>query len=300
MSRRTVISAGRVLRPESTAIPELVLAVERGQVRVSNASGIIGQPAEVQWMALQRVVSGESPNLSAAVKRVVLEIAEREYAEPGETVQEMNIDGDVALHHSTVAGLSQFVESGSVDLVITFPPNSADSLALLPDLAAFAAYALKSDGVMVVLGDPLRLPETLELLRHTNLKWIAEFDYRHDARYSYTRDPHRLNLRRRPVLVYGKSRCRLGGGEDVLEAPSVDEDATGNHPGQTFEAGMELVVRRFARPGQVVCDPILLDRTIFALAARRYGCRFIGAFHDKACVDRVRAGLAREHDGGSA
>ena len=51
---------------------------------------------------------------------------------------------------------------------------------------------------------------------------------------------------------------------------------------------MALIVERFARPGQVVCDPVLLDRSSIALAARRHGCIFIGAGTDQSCINRIR------------
>ena len=40
---------------------------------------------------------------------------------------------------------------------------------------------------------------------------------------------------------------------------------------------MELILERFCRPGQVVCDPAMLNRAGAALAARKLGCRFVGA-----------------------
>ena len=58
------------------------------------------------------------------------------------------------------------------------------------------------------------------------------------------------------------------------------------------EAAMELIVERFARPGLVVCDPVMLDRSGTALAARRRGCPFIGAERIASCVQRIRTRLA--------
>ena len=68
-------------------------------------------------------------------------------------------------------------------------------------------------------------------------------------------------------------------------------------PGMKFLV-IYMIVERFARPGQVVCDPVLLDRSSIALAARRHGCIFIGAGTDQSCINRIRDRLARaEGDG---
>ena len=66
--------------------------------------------------------------------------------------------------------------AGSIDAVITHPPNSREALPLLPDLADFTAHALKGTGVMVVVGNGVVLPQLLERLAHPGLRWLAEFD----------------------------------------------------------------------------------------------------------------------------
>ena len=63
---------------------------------------------------------------------------------------------------------------------------------------------------------------------------------------------------------------------------------------------MALIFERFARPGQVVCDPILQGRASTALAARTHGCFFIGADGDDVNLGRIRRSLTRnEGDVGS-
>ena len=68
------------------------------------------------------------------------------------------IDETITLHRSSVADLSGFVAPASVDAIITRPPYGSESLSVFPDLAAFAAHALKPQGVMVVLNDAMLLP----------------------------------------------------------------------------------------------------------------------------------------------
>ena len=83
-----------------------------------------------------------------------------------------------------------------------------------------------------------------------------------------------MRLHRRPVLVYGKGEFRPDGMHDLLEVPPREELPGGM---TEHEAAMTMVLERFCRPGQTVCDPVMLDRAGTALAARRLGCTFLGA-----------------------
>ena len=233
--------------------------------------------------------AGGCKTVSAAVKLVTQEIADQHDTKTIEFNRSKSIAETITLHHSTVAELHNLMDQASVDAVITSPPNDARFLPVFSDLADFAAHALKPEGVMVVMPEVVHLPEVFERLKHRDLRWVSEFDYRHGSPPVYTGEPHRLNSFRRPLLIYGKSRCRLRPGDDFIEVPH----SPGDRRSQRLDAGMELVVARFARPGQVVCDPVLLDRASIALAARKQGCLFVGAFDDQSCIRRVWDKLKR-------
>ena len=55
-----------------------------------------------------------------------------------------------------------------------------------------------------------------------------------------------------------------------------------------------LILERFARPGQAICDPRQFGRASVALAARKLGCPFIGADSEEASIARVRRTLEEE------
>ena len=57
---------------------------------------------------------------------------------------------------------------------------------------------------------------------------------------------------------------------------------------------MRLIMERFALPGQVVCDPVMLDRAWTALAAMQRNCVFIGNCARPSLVDNILARLAAE------
>ena len=83
VSRRNVNYAGKVLAAASPAAPALRRAVERGQIKVSDAANVLGQPAEVQETALARVASGVAKTLGRAVRQLNSERAEAAAAAGG-------------------------------------------------------------------------------------------------------------------------------------------------------------------------------------------------------------------------
>ena len=290
VSRRLVIHAGQVAGTNSLAVPELTQAAEQGTVTVSDASRAVDQPPEIQLRALELLRDGSSRTITGAVRKVLQENQDQQLEEGLDVLLPEQLADRMALHCSTVGDLHRLVDGESVDAIITFPPTTGQFLPVLPDLASFAAHSLKPTGVLVMLAGVEHLPEVLDRLRHPDLHWVCEFDYIFGEPPIRPRGTHQLDLRRRPLLVFGKAQFRLTGGHDVIRLPRPDDSAP---PGQRTEAGMRLIVQRFARPGQVVCDPIMLDRVGIAMGALEGGCRFIGAEKNQSCIDRVPSKLAR-------
>ena len=117
---------------------------------------------------------------------------------------------------------------------------------------------------------------------------MLEFDLRYGGPMLRLNHPHRASLRRRPLLVYGKPDFRLTGGDDVIEPPPPDRREEARRRWHANEVAMAMLVERFTRPGQVVCDPFLLGWRGTALGAREHGCIFIGAERDRSCLERTR------------
>ena len=290
VSRRLVLHAGRVFRSAGQAIPELRQAADQGDVAVSDASRVVDQPPEVQVRALEMVQGGRSKTVARAARMVLSEDRDPLPDEGPGTVLPEQPPGSVTLHRSAPGDLHLLVDRESVDAIITNPPTSRETLAMLPHLAAFAAHALKPGGAMVVMASTEHLPEALEHLGHTELHWACELDLIFDGPWGRLRGKHRLDLIRRPLLVFGKSHFRLGGGNDLVRVPRTEEAPTG---GGQLIAGMRSIVERFTRHGQVVCDPVTKGRDTVAEAALGVGRRFIGADEDQAGIDRIRHRLEK-------
>ena len=233
--------------------------------------------------------------IQGAVQRVEQETARAAAAAALADIPARPPDETAALHAATVAGLHSLVTAGSVDAVITQPPHTEEALPLLADLADFAAHVLKGTGVMAVAGNGVILPRMLERLAHPDLRWLVEFDLVFHGKPASSGQPHFMHLHRRPVLVYGKGEFRPDGMRDLLEVLPREELPGGM---TEHEAAMTMVLERFCRPGQTVCDPVMLDRAGTALAARRLGCTFVGGSEMQSSIDRIRVRLARAENQG--
>ena len=291
VSRSQVIAAGRVMSLDSQAHPAVRRAVEQGRVTIYDAGKVVDEPPGTQREALARVVRGKARTIAGAAREVNREIAQREDALARESNLARTIGDAVTLHHSAVADLHQLVAPASVDAVITHPPTDARDLHSFPELAAFAAHALRPAGVLAVLASASNLPQVIGHLQHPDLRWVMEFDVQFSGAQGRSGRPYWVNLRRRPLLVYAKPRFSLTGGDDVIVVPPPEELSGGLGRRHPVEVGMALAVQRITRPGQVVCDPFLLGRAGTALGARRNGCTFIGADRDQSCIQRVRKDL---------
>ena len=110
---------------------------------------------------------------------------------------------------------------------------------------------------MAVMVNPDFLPQILKQMDVQGLEWITEFDYRQPGRPVRMVHPHRAVKSRRPILLYGKPRCSLPEGSDVIEEPPRGESPKRSDTELLLE-GLGALVQRLARPGQLVCDPVML------------------------------------------
>ena len=262
---RTMVSyAKRVLSEDGSAVPELRQAVKGWKVKISDAARVAKRPAEIQHRALDLLEEGEAKTITDAVRQVEQQVSDAEEAADREANLTLALGDAITLHTATVAALQTLVLPGSVDAIITHPPERQESLAIFTDLVAFAAHALTPGGVLVIVGSGMFLPRILKNLEHDQLRWMAELDLVFRGEPANSGPPRFMRLHRRSVLVYSRGTFQMNGMDDLFEVPPQGELPDGL---SEREMAMALLVERFAKPGQTVCDPVMLDRAGTALAA---------------------------------
>ena len=286
VSRREVGYVARIYAPDSGVDPEVLRAVEQGEISAGDAPKVIGETEAVQREALARVLSGDVMAIGRAIKQVKREATlQEEDTRALESAPATPVGEAVTLYHSPVSGLHRLVAPESVDVIATHPPAAASEVQVFSELAGFAAHALRPEGVMAVLASASHLPQVIGHLQHADLQWVMEFDLRFSQAQGRPGPPYWVDLHRRPLLVYAKTRFPFTGGDDVIVVPAPGELPEGQERWHPVEVGMAMVVQRFTRPGQVVCDPVLLGRAGTALGALKSGCTFIGAARELSSRD---------------
>ena len=74
-------------------------------------------------------------------------------------------------------------------------------------------------------------------------------------------------------------------GDDFVDESSPEAFEELNDT-QRLELGLQKLVSRLARPGDVVCDPVTCGRIGTALGAWREACSFIGAVDNERMLER--------------
>ena len=278
----------------SAPTESLVQAVEQGHITVSDAAKVIDQPEDVVEAAVELVSAGACRTVVRAVKQVVMERTKRVEAENQRLESWLSPRGTATLCNCGISDLISRVDRESVDTIIGHVPQGDGAAKTLRGLQDFIAHALKDYGLAVLLCRTNDLPEAFRHLRHKDFGFVCEFDYRIDLPARPLGEGHEIALRRMPLLVFGKSKSALGEGDDVIQLPPVNDGSAEVRISERHAAGAELITVRFAVSGGLVCDPLLIGGANTALAAIRYGSRFVGGCPDQQRFEYVRNRIASE------
>ena len=300
VSVRLIKYAGKALSTDNQQLREALL---RRRIKVSDAAKVVDKPPEVLQRALEMVLdrrptSGRKrASLKAAVTRVEKQLSLEEGVSKRNTILAQPASDTIRLLNCELGSLRKHVDKESVDVIVTFPPAEDGSISYFYELIRFAAHALAQDGLMAVMANPQFLHRIIDSLQLKGVFYLLELDYRCPDRPLRLEHPLQGRIGRLSILVFGKEKTRISVSDDFIEEPSKG-DAAGLKPHELLDAGLQKVVQRFAKPGQVVCDPITLGRVGTALGARNAGCTFagctfIGAADRQNLVEQFWANIAQ-------
>ena len=178
------------------------------------------------------------------------------------------------------------VDDNSVDHIITDPPyvQEAVDAGVYSDLAKTAYRVLRPGGMLVIVSGHFFLPEVIRQLEASDMeyRWVLAhlLPGAHASHFSRS-----VLTGWKPIIVYSKpsQSDRTERIYDVITVPVAMKQENQFHKWQQNEAGMKLLVEKFAAPGDTVCDPFSGGGTI-PLVAKRHGCRVIAADIDADCI----------------
>ena len=271
--------------------PELVEAVDEGEVSVSAAAEIARQPHDEQ----REIVARGRDEIVKIANRIRREQKEQKRFERETRAIAVQATLPAAsdrwrLINSAVAELDE-IEAGSVSCIITDPPYPREFLSVYADLAETAARVLKPGGSCFVMIGQSYMPQIIEALS-SRLTYQWTLAYLTPGGQAVQVFPRKVNTFWKPVLWFVNGTY---GGQwlgDVAQSRPNDNDKRFHHWGQS-ESGMADLVRRCSEPGDLILDPFCGAGTTGVVAVS-LGRRFIGSDLDAGSIATASARLSEE------
>jgi len=167
------------------------------------------------------------------------------------------------------------IPAGSIDTIFTDPPYVADQWeAAYRTLAKHAPRILKPSGFCITYTPQIRLPEIMDIMRSTGLKYYWQ-DVQVHASSNNTGAVHgrKVFCLYKPILIFQNPPFK--------QAPEYFYDVIRSrrskrfHPWQQSVQDAVQILRRLTIAGDVVLDPYLCTGTT-AKAAKLLGRRYLG------------------------
>ena len=290
VSESTITTMRKIADPQSGAIPEVRRALNTGLISANDGIKALQESPELQLEAMKLIFSGGARKFAGAVSKIRNDVAQAEFLASEEALKAA-ASGGIVLHHSTPAGLKDLVEAGTVDSIVTFPPAGEEHYRRIADLWEFAVHSLKDTGAVFLLAGTEDLPELMKHMGREPLNWVCAFHYTHPGNNYRRNSVHTIPLTQKLLLIFGKPGFRLNAGDEPITVHPLPEGTGREYFNPRLDAGMEMIIERFTLPHHTLADPLMAGRHHSALAALKLGRSFIGAWEDRAFIDRLLAQL---------
>lgn len=282
VGERSVRRARKVL-DEGTA--ELVAAVERGEIAVSQAARIAKMDASEQVAVVEEVRNGAKPK--EAQKRAINRAREKE-AETARSELSKRAPSAADRFALICGDIATTKLEGCADIIITDPPYGHEHLPLYEALGRRAAEWLPEGGSLFIMVGQSYLPEVLYALeQHMVYHWTLA--YLTPGGQSAQLWARRVNTFWKPVLWFTNGEHNGAWIGDVAKSDPNDNDKRFHRWGQS-ESGMRNLMARVVRPGMTILDPFCGGGTT-GVVALSLDCRFIGIDIDEDMITATRARL---------
>ena len=290
VTQKTVAHAARTLNPASRAVPALRHALETGNISLKEADYLSRQAMHWQQRALQEMAAsppGRPTTAQAAIKKLRRAEIRQTWEQQQAIKRNTPPSKDLTLYHSSCRELIGIIPQESIDLIVTDPPYQPETLSCYRDLADLAAHCLKEGGILLAMATTSHLPQVLQYLTSNDeltYNWTLN-DLMEGANLRFHTRAVRMGWK--PIIWLQKGRPDLTDRHDIIQAPALARQDVRYHQWGQNEEGFQLLLERFAFPGQTVLDPFVGGGTTL-LAAQRLGCASIGADIDQDCLTTTR------------
>ena len=181
------------------------------------------------------------------------------------------------------------IEPNSVDLVVTDPPYDREAIPLFADLVSLSAEILKPGGSLLCLGGTLFWREQLAAMEqaaeHTDLNywWMVTYHMTAAVGAASRIFPKRVFSRWKPIFWFVRGEYTGEWAQDTFICPPKTKEVKEYHVWGQHPEVYDEMLKVFAYPGDLVCDPFLGGGTTGVSAISR-GCGFVGSDIDPEAV----------------
>ncbi len=286
MSERSAQKRLQIARAIAPEAAEIIAGLDPSEHALPNSTedlrALVRLDADRQVDAVRRLASGSARNVDQALRQLRAE--ERQDRLRGVEVRD---DNRYRVIHGDAAEVLATLPDESVDVIITDPPYPREYLHLYGLLAEQGARLLKPSGSLLALCGQSYLPEIFPAMtRHLTYNWMLAYMTPGRSPKQWQR---KVYPKWKPVLWFVKGEYT---GEwlvgDVINSPDDGRDL---HEWQQSEPGMERLVERFSKPGDLVLDCFCGAGTT-GVAALGLGRRFLGVDIDPQAVETSRQRLS--------
>jgi hypothetical protein len=160
------------------------------------------------------------------------------------------------------------------------------------ELADLASRVLVEGGLFAMYCGQYWLPEVMRQLgEHLTYRWMIASMWDGDANVVHLDDQQRVTSKWKPILLFSKGGLKRSvPWTDLSHVMSREKEW---HDWQQPLEEVEMLVRIFSQPGDLVVDPCGGGFTT-AIACHRLGRCFVGCDIDKAAVAQGQERLAKE------
>lgn len=287
VSTATVMQALKVLQ---TGAEDIIEAADSGEIAVSDAALIADRDHAQQIAALLAFRENKHiPNLKKAAQ--YLDRKQRQQL-AADAAQKYEHTERCKIFHCSIEQLSEKIDPGSVDAILTDPPYPAEFLDCWDQLGEFAMKVLKPGGTLAAMSGQTHFADVCARLLRSGLKqhWVLCYSMPGAAYQSQYRA---VSSNWKPVIWMTKgSPGDMRWTSDVISAPKISRQENYLHEWQQQEQGWQMLTDALVSPGDIVCDPFLGSGTS-AVCALKAGCVFVGCDTD---LDSVNLSKERTSD----
>ena len=237
-------------------------------------------------------IRNQTSSINKVYKDIVTQERKEQYRRDNAELAEQYVEHEsITTIHGDFYEVCKELEENSFDLIITDPPYPKDFIHVWGQLGETAGKLLKPSGFLVSYSGHMHLDRVMhDLGNHLHFYWILSLLHSGPTQLV---NPRNVIAEFKPILVYQKPPFKKLEGTPLRDVIAKDNRDKNFHEWGQGELGVEILMKHFSKPNDLVLDPFLGGGTTLSVA-KRLKRRAIGIDIDEECIETTKARLTKE------